>query len=126
VGSGNQRFQPIWVEDVVTCVLKMAQEPTAYDGKVIEVGGPEIYTYNEILDMLMEALGKRRIKAPGPKPVARLVATVMTALLSKPPITPAAIELFEFENTATLDSVPYNFGFQPASLRAWIAENGVA
>ena len=37
--------------------------------RVIEVGGPEIYTYNEILDMLMEALGKRRFKAPGPKPI---------------------------------------------------------
>jgi uncharacterized protein YbjT (DUF2867 family) len=126
IGSGNQRFQPIWVEDVVTCLLKMAQEPWTYDGKVIEVGGPEIYTYNEILDMLMEALGKRRIKLPGPKPIAKLAATAMTALLDKPPITPAAIELFEFENTATLDSVPYNFGFQPKSLRAWIAESGVA
>jgi NADH dehydrogenase len=126
VGSGNQRFQPIWVEDVVTCILKMAQEPAAYDGKVIEVGGPEIYTYNEILDMLMRALGKRRIKAPGPKPIASLVARAMTALLPKPPLTPAAIELFEFENTTTLDSVPYNFGFQPKSLRAWMAGSGVA
>lgn len=126
VGSGNQRFQPIWVEDVVTCILKMAQEPGKYDGKVTEVGGPEIYTYNEILDMLMEALGKRRLKVPGPKPVARLAASAMTALLAQPPITPAAIELFDFENTATLDSVPYNFGFQPTSLRAWIAQNGVA
>lgn len=126
IGSGNQRFQPIWVEDVATCILKMAQEPWTYDGKVIEVGGPEIYTYNEILDMLMEALGKRRIKAPGPKPIAKLVAMAMSAALAKPPITPAAIELFEFENTATLDSVPYHFGFQPKSLRGWIAENGVA
>ncbi len=126
IGSGNQRFQPIWVEDVVTCLLKMAQEPWKYDGKTIEVGGPEIYTYNEILDMLMDALGKRRIKAPGPKPIAKLAAIGMSALLAKPPITPAAMELFEFENTATLDSVPYHFGFQPKSLRAWIAENGVA
>lgn len=126
IGSGNQRFQPVWVEDVVTCVLKMAQEPAAYDGKFIEVGGPEIYTYNEILDMLMEALGKRRIKAPGPKPIAKLVATAMAAVLPHPPITPAAIELFEFENTATLDSIPYHFGFQPRSLRAWIAEHGVS
>ncbi len=126
VGSGNQRFQPVWVEDVVTCILKMAQEPRNYDGKVIEVGGPEIYTYNGILNILMEALGKRRIKLPGPIPIARLAASAMAALLDKPPITPAAIELFEFENTATLDSIPYHFGFQPKSLRAWIAENGIA
>jgi uncharacterized protein YbjT (DUF2867 family) len=126
IGSGNIRFQPVWVEDVVTCLLMMAQEPQKYHDKVIEVGGPEIYTYNEILDILMEALGKRRLKTPGPKPVAKLVARAMSAALPNPPITPAAIELFEFENTATLDSIPYHFGFQPMSLRAWIAENGVA
>ncbi len=126
IGWGNQRFQPVWVEDVVTCILKMAQEPRSYDGKVIEVGGPEIYTYNRILDMLMEALGKRRIKLPGPIPIAKLAAAGMSALLAHPPITPAAIELFEFENTTTLDSIPYHFGFQPKSLRAWIAENGIA
>lgn len=125
IGTGNQRFQPVWVEDVVTCVLKMAREPQAYDGKFIEIGGPEIYTYNEILDMLMQALGKRRIKAPGPKPIAKLAATVMAAVMSNPPITPAAIELFEFENTATLDSIPYHFGFQPRSWRSWLAEHGV-
>ena len=126
IGSGNLRFQPVWVEDVVTCLLAMVNEPGKYEGQFIEIGGPEIYTYNEILDMLMEALGKRRLKAPGPKPIAKLAATAMSAVLANPPITPAAIELFEFENTATLDSIPYHFGFQPASLRAWIAEHGVA
>lgn len=125
IGSGNLRFQPIWVEDVVTCILKMAQEPEQYDGKVIEVGGPEIYTYNEILDMLMQALGKRRIKLPSPKPLAALGATAMAAVLANPPITPAAIELFDFENTTALDSVTYNFGFQPMSLRTYLREHGV-
>jgi NADH dehydrogenase len=125
IGSGNLRFQPIWVEDVATCILKMAQEPEQYDGRVIEVGGPEIYTYNEILDMLMQALGKSRIKLPSPKPLAAFGARVMEALLPKPPITSAAIELFDFENTTALDAVPYNFGFQPMSWRAYLREHGV-
>ena len=125
IGSGALRFQPIWVEDVTTCILKMAQEPEKYDGRVIEVGGPEIYTYNEILDMLMQALGRSRIKLPSPKPLAAFGASLMAAALPKPPITPAAIELFDFENTTALDAVPYNFGFQPKSLRAYIREHGV-
>ncbi|HEX9036757.1 MAG TPA: NAD(P)H-binding protein [Ktedonobacterales bacterium] len=126
IGSGNLRFQPVWVEDVVTCLLKMVDAPETYNQRVIEVGGPEIYSYNEILDMLMVALGKRRMKLHGPRPIAKIVATAMSAALSNPPITPAAMELFEFENTTALDSIPYNFGFQPASFRAWLAENGVA
>ncbi len=125
IGSGNLRFQPIWVEDVATCILKMAQEPASYDGRVIEVGGPEIYTYNEILDLLMQALGMKRIKLPTPKSLAALGAQVMGAVLPKPPITPAAIELFDFENTTALDAVPFNFGFQPMSWRAYLREHGV-
>lgn len=125
IGSGNLRFQPIWVEDVTTCILKMAQEPDRYDGKVIEVGGPEIYSYNDILDMLMQALGRSRIKLPSPKSLAAFGASVMAAALPKPPITPAAIELFEFENATALDSVVYNFGFQPMSWRTYLHEHGV-
>lgn len=125
VGSGKQRFQPIWVEDVATCILKMAQEPANYDSKVIEVGGPEIFTYNEILDMLMQALGKSRIKLPTPRSLVAIGAGVMAAVLPKPPITPAAIELFAFENTTALDAVSFNFGFQPLSLRAYLREHGV-
>jgi NADH dehydrogenase len=125
IGTGNLRFQPIWVEDVTTCILKMAQEPESYDGKVIEVGGPEIYTYNEILDMLMLALGRHRFKLPSPKPLAALGARVMAATLPKPPITPAAIELFDFENTTALDAVSFHFGFQPMSWRDYLRQNGV-
>lgn len=125
IGSGNLRFQPIWVEDVTTCILKMAQEPEAYDGRVIEVGGPEIYTYNEILDLLMHAMGVFRLKVPSPRMVVSRVAQVMEQVLPKPPITRAAIELFAFENTTTLDAVPFNFGFAPRSLRDYMREHGV-
>lgn len=125
IGSGNLRFQPIWVEDVATCILKMAQEPEAYDGRVIEVGGPEIYTYNEILDLLMRAMGVFRLKVPSPRMVVSRVAQVMEQVLPKPPITRAAIELFAFENTTTLDAVPFNFGFTPRSLRDYMREHGV-
>jgi len=126
VGSGNLKFQPIWVEDVTTCVLKMAQEPAEYDGRVIEVGGPETLTYNQILDLLMHNLHANRIKAPGPKPLVKLGAAMMSAVMSKPPITPAAVELFDFDNTTDLDSVERNFGFVPLSFRAYLAEHGVS
>jgi len=125
IGDGTLRFQPIWVEDVVTCIVKMAKDPGAYDGRYIEIGGPEIYTYSQILDMLMETLGKHKIKVPGPKPLARIGATLMEAVLPNPPVTRAAMGLFDFDNVATIDSVERNFGFKPMSFRAYLAQNGV-
>jgi NADH dehydrogenase len=41
----------------------------------------------------------------------------MTALLPKPPLTPAAIELFSFENATDLDSVERRFKFKPKGFR---------
>lgn len=125
VGDGRRRFQPIWVEDVATCVVQMTREPRRFDGRVVEVGGPEIYTYSQILDMLMRTLGTRKPKVPGPTLLAKLVATFLTAALPKPPITPAAIELFAFDNVTALDAVERNFGFAPHALPAFLAQHGI-
>jgi NADH dehydrogenase len=125
IGSGRVKFQPIWVEDVVTCLLKMAREPQRYDGRYIEVGGPEVYTYGQILDLLMQRLGKRKIKVPGPKPLAAVGAGVMEALLPNPPITVAALGLFDFDNVTALDAVPREFGFAPASFKDYLATHPV-
>ena len=123
IGSGKVRFQPIWVEDVVTCLLKMAREPQRYDGRYIEVGGPEVYTYGQILDMLMQKLGKRKIKVPGPKPLAAIGAGVMQVILPNPPITTAALGLFDFDNVTALDTVQREFGFAPASFKDFLAQH---
>ena len=125
IGNGQVRFQPIWVEDVTTCMLKLAREPERYNGQTIEVGGPEVYTYAQILDMLMRVMGKHKPKVPGPKPLARLGAGMMEAVLPNPPVTRAATGLFDFDNVTALDSVERNFGFQPLSFRTYLEEHGV-
>jgi uncharacterized protein YbjT (DUF2867 family) len=122
IGNGKVRFQPIWVEDVTTCMLTMAREPERYNGQTIEVGGPEIFTYAQILDLLMRALDKHKIKVPGPKPFARIGAGLMEAVLPNPPITRAAMGLFNYDNVTALDSVERNFGFRPLSLRTYLEE----
>jgi NADH dehydrogenase len=125
IGDGKVRFQPIWVEDVVTCILKMVREPETYNGRSIDVGGPETFTYAQLLDLLMQTLHKRKVKVPGPKPLARLGAGLMEAVLPNPPVTRAATGLFDFDNVAGLDSVERNFSFAPVSLRAYLADHGV-
>jgi uncharacterized protein YbjT (DUF2867 family) len=123
IGNGKVEFQPIWVEDVVTCLTKMAREPQRYDGRMIDVGGPEIYTYAQILDLLMAKLNKRHIKVPGPMPLARLGAGMMELILPRPPVTRAAMALFEFPNVTDIDAVEKNFGFTPRSLKSYLDEN---
>ena len=126
VGSGRLRFQPIWVEDVVTCVVTMLKQPGQYAGRKIDIGGPEYLTYAEILDLLMETMHVHRLKIPAPVPAVVLGAHMMELLLAKPPITVAATDLFAFDNITTLDAVQREFGFSPRSLRDYLRERGVS
>jgi NADH dehydrogenase len=124
IGTSQRKFQPIWVEDVARCLIKQAHEESR-NSKTYVVGGPEQFTYAEILDMLAQALGKNRLKAPMPMPLAYLGAATMQAVLPKPPVTTAALSLFTFEQTTDLNSVERDFGFQPLSWRVYLAEHGV-
>ncbi len=125
IGDGRRRFQPIWVEDVARCVVKMVHEPGRYDGRYIEVGGPAVYTYTQILDMLMRRIGTTKPKVPGPVPLVRLGAGMMELVLKNPPITRAAVGLFDFDNVTTLDSVASNFGFAPLSFDTYLSTHDV-
>ncbi len=125
IGNGSLKFQPIWVEDVVSCLVRMTREPGRYDGRTIEVGGAEVYTYAQILDLLMAALKKRKLKVPGPMPIAALGAAAMQLALRNPPITVAALGLFDFDNVASsLDVVEREFGFKAMAYRDYLAKNG--
>ncbi|HLW00293.1 MAG TPA: NAD(P)H-binding protein [Ktedonobacterales bacterium] len=124
IGTSQRRFQPIWVEDVARCLTTQIREESR-NGKTYVVGGPEQFTYGEVLDMLAQALGKKRLKAPLPMPLAYIGAATMQTVLPKPPITAAALTLFTFEQTTDLNAVERDFGFQPLSWRAYLAEHGV-
>jgi NADH dehydrogenase len=124
LGGGGLRFQPIWVEDVVTCVER-ALVDDELTGRTIAVGGSEYATFREVIETILAVLGRRRLLAPLPLPIARLQARLMTALLPHPPLTPATIELFSFENFTDLDAVEKNFGFRPAAFREYLLAHGV-
>jgi len=122
-GNGQLRFQPIWVEDVVTCLLALLNEGGR--DETVGVGGPAYYTYDQLLDLIGAKIGKRRPKLHVPLPLVTPGAAVMERLLPHPPVTLAALELFAGgDNVTSLDSVPARFGFQPRSLEEQMRGQG--
>lgn len=122
-GNGTLRFQPVWVEDVVTCIVRMLAEGGRDD--VVAIGGPEYYTYDELLDLIFKTLHRRRLKLHLPMPLMKVGAAGMQALLPRPPVTTAALDLFADDNVTELDAIPRRFGFQPRSLATDMAEHGI-
>jgi uncharacterized protein YbjT (DUF2867 family) len=114
-GDGRARFQPIWVEDLVTCVITCLDEG-AHDGQIIEVGGPEQLTYEEMVDTVRRELGVRRLKVHLPLPVVRMAARVMEALLPRPLVTRQQLAMLAKDNAAESDGVLRGFGFAPKRL----------
>ncbi|GER82990.1 oxidoreductase [Thermogemmatispora aurantia] len=124
IGGGSLRFQPIYVEDVVSVVLHLLDDPAGSRNRTFVIGGPEYYTFAQIINLLMETLHVRRPALPLPLFLARIGATAMELVLPKPPITRAALTLFTFDNITALDAVERQFGFQPLSLRSYLAQKG--
>src|SRR5437764_4997413 len=109
IGGGRIKFQPIYVEDVVTVIVKVLEDPARMTGKTYTIGGPAYYTFTQVIDELLHAMHKTRIKAPAPTPLVGVGAAVMEAVLPKPPLTKAAMTLFTFDNITDLHSVDRDF-----------------
>jgi NADH dehydrogenase len=124
-GNGKLLFQPIWVEDVVTCITTLLAE--AGRNETIPIGGPAYYSYDQLLDLIFATLHKRRLKLHMPMPLMKPAVASMQVLLPKPPATTATLELFStgLDNTGPLDAVPARFGFQPKSLEVELREHGL-
>ncbi len=114
-GSGNNRFQPIAVDELAQCVVGAAGRDELM-GKTIEVGGPEHLTYNEIIDIISGTFGVRRLKLHIPVPIMGVMVRLMEAVLSRPPVTTQQLRMAAIPNVGSLDTVEEVFGFKPRPL----------
>jgi uncharacterized protein YbjT (DUF2867 family) len=55
----RNRTQPIAIDDVLAYLVEATERPEA-EGREVQIGGPDIMTYSEVLGLMAEVLGKRR------------------------------------------------------------------
>lgn len=81
--GGNTRFQPIFVGDVAEAIAR-AVEGEARPGTVYELGGPQIRTFRELMELMLDIVGRRRMIVDIPFGLARLQAAVLEWLPNAP------------------------------------------
>ena len=96
IGGGETRFQPVYVGDVADAVIKCLDDP-ATAGRTYELGGPKIYTFRELLELLLHEIRRKRWFIDLPFGVAELQAKLMS-ILPNPPLTPDQVELLKRDN----------------------------
>ena len=115
VGSGEQRSQPIWVEDVAQFFARSVSSPAAR-GKTFDLGGPDTPTWNELFEAIARALGRRRRKVHLPVGLVRASAAVLEKLPS-PPVTRDQLTMLEIgDNVGDVGPAIDALGVRPITL----------
>jgi len=73
-GGGKTRFQPVYVGDVAGAVLNCLEDP-ATAGGTFELGGPDVYSFRELMQIVLRETGKPRVLLPIPAAAARAAGT---------------------------------------------------
>ncbi|HEY9234319.1 MULTISPECIES: complex I NDUFA9 subunit family protein [Phenylobacterium] len=96
------RFQPVFVSDVARAVAAAVLDPSAA-GKTYELGGPGVFTMQQVLDLVLAETERRRILVPLPFGIAKLIGALcqpLALLTVTPPITADQVELLKRDNVA--------------------------
>jgi len=113
-GDGESVFQPLWVEDLVTCLLMTLESLDTIDS-VITLGGPELLSYRRIAMRVMHTMGTRHPIVGLPLLINQAGIWFFDGLFARWPITGHWVEMFSSNQAAELGTVERTFGFRPAS-----------
>ena len=83
IGSGKQRSQPIWRDDVAEYFARAIADPRAAN-RVFELGGPDTVSWDELYAAIADALGKRRTLLHIPAGLAQAGARLTERLPGAP------------------------------------------
>jgi NADH dehydrogenase len=107
VGGGHTRFQPVFAGDVAEAITRAVGGATK-PGSIYELGGPEIFTFKELMEFVLTTIERRRLLMPLPFGLAKLQATVFELVsklplrfLSKPLLTRDQVELLRYDNVVS-------------------------
>jgi NADH dehydrogenase len=110
IGSGTQRIQPIWADDVAAYFDK-AVELDAATNRTFELGGPDVVAWNEFWERLKRVLGVRRPSVHVPVGLMKMNALVTERLPGNIPLTRDLLKMLEHgDNVVSNDDAAQTFG----------------
>ncbi|MSQ33282.1 MAG: complex I NDUFA9 subunit family protein [Dehalococcoidia bacterium] len=119
IGDGRQTIAPIYIDDAARIIAQGVEEPAAAN-RIIELGGDEVLTFNEIIRQALQVAGRPRPLLHVPVSLMKAVAWPLQFLLG-PPLTPQAVE-FVATVGAVSDTAALKALFHPTMLSY---ENGL-
>ena len=96
IGGGKTKFAPVYVGDVAKAIVK-AIELNNSEPKIYELGGPENYSFKELMEILLTEIKKKRFLLPIPFSFAKFQSYFLQ-IMPNPILTPDQVELLKHNN----------------------------
>lgn len=115
-GDGSTLIQPLWVEDLVTCLTWALDDETTRN-ELYEIGGPEYFTFKQVVEMVMEVTGNHRRLVSMRPPFLRGITVVLETIFPRLPISVYWLDYLAANRTCALDTIPRVFHLMPSRMQ---------
>ena len=117
VGGGKTLFQPVFAGDVAAAIVKVLENDAAA-GRTYELGGPTVYSFRQLMQIVLAETGRRRLLLPLPFGVAAIKAFFLQ-FLPNPPLTPDQVKLLRHDNVVSPGALTLaDLGITPTTVEA--------
>ena len=115
IGGGKTKFQPVYVGDVADAIVTCMTDPKCR-GRIFELGGPTVYSFEELLRYMLREIRRRRFLVPLPFELADFQAKFLEKL-PVPPLTRDQVKLLQSDNVVSEGALTLaDLDLQPTAL----------
>jgi len=111
-GDGTSLVQPLWIDDLIASMMIALDTPTVVN-QTVSLGGVEALPFRQVVEIIMDRLGVRRVLTPFSPPYLRMLALLLEQF-GRFPISVYWLDYLAADRTTNLDTLPRLFGILPA------------
>ena len=112
IGGGHTKFTPLFVGDLAEAIATLVDRGDA-SGQTLELGGPEVFTFKQIIEFTLDTVGRKRLLIPVPWTIAKIMGMTLGLLNNstfrsmtlgippKAPLTADQVELLKTDNVVS-------------------------
>lgn len=119
-GGGSSLIQPLWVEDLTTCLL-WSMEDARTINQTYQLGGPEYLSLRAVVQLVASRINAHRIYIPISPAYLRALTVVFEQTFSVFPVSVFWLDYLASDRTTAIDSVTRIFGLIPSTIESRIA-----
>lgn len=120
-GGGHTKLQPVFAGDVAAAIEKCLEDP-ATRGQTYELGGPHVYTFREMMEVILRETGRKRLLVSVPYPLMMLKATFL-GLVPGSPLTRDLVKFARIDDVVSPSAKGFaDLGIAPDSVEAIVPQ----